>query len=104
MITPASIAFGWLVLHLHAPLNCEPPHVRYSSQYIDTECQKQAMYGYTAKSCYDRAKKVIIMPDGPLNEALLWHEMDRYVEETCLGRVFTDAEPHSVIDAEGWAP
>jgi hypothetical protein len=102
-------AFIFLVLHLGVHKPCPLPNVIWSSPFIISECQKYARPDDQALSCYDPDRVMIILPDGwseysHSDEALLYHEMDRHVEQVCLGRRFTEDEPRTVLQAEGFAP
>ena len=102
-------AFLFLIVHLHATGHCAMPNVVWNSRFIDTACQAQASPINVALACYDVKRQVIYLPDGwdqfnHDDEKLLYHEMDRHIEQACLGHVFTEAEPLSVLEAEYYAP
>ena len=109
MSNPALLAFAALAINLQA-VNCPPPLVAFSTDVIQTVCQKQALPNHHALSCYFPGYHLIVLPDsceGADNHfcnRLAYHEASRHVRQACLGEVFTDPEPVSVLQDEELAP
>jgi len=88
---------------------CTMPKVVFSSAFITSRCQPNAQKGTKAMACYIPSTQTIYLPsswDGSSHyeQRLLYHEMDRHIEQACLGRAFFEPEPQSVLDAEKLAP
>lgn len=108
-MTPIASAFAILIAALHVSGPCPMPHVLRSSDIIATTCQHRTLPGNHADACYFPASQTIVLrtdwdADSHYDQRMLFHEMDRYIEQACLGHVFHQAEPESVLAAEALAP